>query len=348
MIWFGIASITPAILLCLGTLFGGIWPLLGLLSMTVMVFFFDKLASSGTPVDDNRDGHGLCYVLAVTHAALLVLMIWKVGGGNHLDLIDKIILITGAGLWFGQVSHSNAHELIHATKRKPNLLGKVLYASLFYGHHATAHVRVHHIHVATDADPNSARFGEHFWTFMARCAREEFLYGLRAENAARARKSVKPNWYTHPYMRDAVVGLAMVALAVFLSDWHGLLVLAILSLYAAWQLMLSDYVQHYGLRRKILETGKPEPVGPQHSWNAPRWYSSSMMLNAPRHSDHHLHPSKSYPALAIERETMPTLPQSLPVMAVIALVPPFWHRLMDRRVSKWVSPEETSEAPPKN
>ncbi len=44
-----------------------------------------------------------------------------------------------------------------------------------------------------------------------------------------------------------------------------------LAAYAQMQLLLSDYVQHYGLRRKTSENGKPEPVGPQHSWNAPAW-----------------------------------------------------------------------------
>jgi len=38
-----------------------------------------------------------------------------------------------------------------------------------------------------------------------------------------------------------------------------------LAAYAQSQLLLSDYVQHYGLTRKT--TGaKPEPVGPSHSW----------------------------------------------------------------------------------
>jgi alkane 1-monooxygenase len=76
-------------------------------------------------------------------------------------------------------------------------------------------------------------------------------------------------------------------------------------------------------------------VGPQHSWNAPAWYSSAMMLNAPRHSDHHMRPSRAFPALKLTPGTMPMLPRSLPVMAVLALVPPLWRRVMDRRVARW-------------
>ncbi|MGX9354771.1 alkane 1-monooxygenase [Roseobacteraceae bacterium S113] len=335
MIWFAIASTTPAALLGAGALWGGLWPILGLLSITVLVFFLDKLASRALPEDKAHDGLALSMWLGAVHLALLPLLVWTIGAGAHLDVVDKIILLTGAGLWFGQVSNSNAHELIHRSARWPRRLGNILYSSILYGHHATAHVRIHHVHAATDDDPNSARVGEGFWSFALRCATGEYVEGLRAENAARARKSSQPRLLTHPYLRDGAVSLASLALAFALAGVSGVIVLLILAVYAAWQLILSDYVQHYGLRRQRLPNGKLEPMGPQHSWNAPRWYSSAMMLNAPRHSDHHMHPGRPFPALELDRETMPTLPQSLPVMAVIALVPPFWHRLMDHRAQRW-------------
>ncbi len=99
--------------------------------------------------------------------------------------------------------------------------------------------------------------------------------------------------------------------------------------------MRMSYVQHYGLRRHKLPDGKTEPIGPRHSWNTGAWYSAAMMLNAPRHSDHHLRPARAFPALEIAPDTMPMLPRSLPVMGVIALVPPIWRRVMDARVARW-------------
>jgi alkane 1-monooxygenase len=335
MIRFAIASLLPAGLLGLGAVFAGVWPLLGLLSITVLVFFLDKLAERAPAEAGARDGHLLSGALAAAHFALLPLVVWAVGAGGHLESLDKALLFVGAGLWFGQVGNSNAHELIHRAGRAPRRLGRLLYASLLYGHHETAHLRVHHRHAATDRDPNSARRGEGFWAFALRCAVGEYVAGLRAENAARARAQTPPGALSHPYLQHAAISLASLAGAFALAGWGGVAVLAGLALYAAWQLMLSDYVQHYGLRRREMPGGKPEPVGPQHSWNAPRWYSSAMMLNAPRHSDHHMHPGRAFPALEMDRAAMPTLPQSLPVMAVIALVPPLWFRLMDRRVDKW-------------
>ncbi len=63
--------------------------------------------------------------------------------------------------------------------------------------------------------------------------------------------------------------------------------------------------------------------------------SSAMMSNAPRHSDHHMHPMRPYPALQLDDVVMPILPHSLPVMATIALIPGWWRKVMDPRVQNW-------------
>jgi len=60
-----------------------------------------------------------------------------------------------------------------------------------------------------------------------------------------------------------------------------------------------------------------------------------MMLNAPHHSDHHMRPARAFPALEVTPDSMPILPRSLPVMAALALVPPIWRHVMDRRVARW-------------
>jgi len=59
-----------------------------------------------------------------------------------------------------------------------------------------------------------------------------------------------------------------------------------------------------------------------------------MLLNATRHSDHHAHPTRHYPALTIPDQA-PMLPRPLPLMASIALVPPLWRKIMDPRVDRW-------------
>jgi len=100
---------------------------------------------------------------------------------------------------------------------------------------------------------------------------------------------------------------------------------------------MTDYVQHYGLMRKLLKNGKYEPVSPKHSWNAPHWFSAHMTLNAPHHSDHHASPAKPFTDLDNHQATSPQLPHSIPFMACIALWPRKWRAMMNPRVEHWNS-----------
>lgn len=274
--------------------------------------------------------NALSVALALLHFLLMALGLRALVAGG-LGAAQGLALFLALGLFFGQVSNANAHELIHRPSRLLFRLGAAVYVSLLFGHHTSAHRLVHHRHVATPADPNSARLGEGFWRFFPRAWIGSFHKGLRAENARMARR---PRW-RHPYLAW-VGGGAAVALAVALTlGARGLACWLGLCLYAQMQLLLSDYVQHYGLLRERIGNGY-EPAGSRHSWDAPHFLSSLMMVNAPRHSDHHANPMRPFPDLRLNRESdpRPMLPYSLPVMAAIATIPPLWRRVMDRRVAR--------------
>jgi alkane 1-monooxygenase len=139
----------------------------------------------------------------------------------------------------------------------------------------------------------------------------------------------------NPYTVYAAGATAFIALMLTLFGFDGLVAYLLLCGHAQLQLLLSDYVQHYGLERRKLPSGALEPAGLQHSWDAPHAFSGLLMLNAPRHADHHAHPGRPWPELRLSPQgRAPLLPYSLPVMATIALVPPVWHRVMDRRVAR--------------
>ncbi|WP_136439229.1 alkane 1-monooxygenase [Pacificoceanicola onchidii] len=319
------------ILLALGMAFGGGWAVAALLYITVFTFFMDKITALAAPDHPGAEfpaGDGLAVLLALAHFPLLYGGIAVLAGA--MPIWEKGVLFVALALFLGQVSNSNAHELIHRSARSLRLLGMAVYSAVLFGHHASAHVRVHHVHAATDRDPNSARPGEGFWRFLLRAWRGELIEGYRAETRFRRGRGM------HPYRGYGLGALASLGVAYVMGGGAGVFWLLALAAYAQIQLYLSDYVQHYGLRRREV-AGRLEPVGPHHSWNSPHGFSSALMLNAPRHSDHHTRPSVPYPGLDLDREAMPVLPQSLPVMAVIALVPPLWRRMMDRRARHWMT-----------
>lgn len=333
---FAIATLLPVPLLVAGGLLGGVWLAGALFYMTIFVFLLDELihtiGKAATPEAEFPLADRLSALLAQAHFPLLLLAIAAVSGATGLNLAERVAGFFAFGLFFGQVSNSNAHELIHRARRPLFELGKWVYVSLLFGHHTSAHRLVHHRYAASNRDPNSARAGETYYRFVVRAWFGSFRAGLTEENSLRARKGGATGGL-HPYLVYCGGALAAVAISTLAFGVAGLFAHVGLALFATGQLLMSDYVQHYGLCRRVMADGRPEPVGPQHSWNAPHWYSSLLMLNAPRHSDHHSHPARPYPALVLE-ENYPTLPRSLPVMGFVALYPPRWRRLMDRRAAE--------------
>lgn len=339
MFRFATASLAPAALIIAASLWGGAWCLAALIAITVFVFAMDTLSRAvPAPHEDAATlarARQLSIALGGVHFVVLGLSLRAIANGDVVSGWPAAALALATGLFLGQVSNANAHELIHRPGRPERALGVAVYASMLFGHHASAHRLVHHVWVASDRDPNSARAGEGFYRFWLRAWAGSFVAGLRAENARRVRGRNRRSLPPHPYLIYGAGSAVALVAAFALAGWTGVAVLTGLAIYAQMQLMLSDYVQHYGLRRHRDAAGMPEPVGARHSWNAGAWYSTAMMLNAPRHSDHHLNPLRAFPGLRLEKTDMPMLPASFPVMGAIALVPPLWRKVMDPRVARW-------------
>jgi alkane 1-monooxygenase len=261
---FAIAALAPVPLIGLGALFGGLWVWAALGYITLLAFSLDQLAAiaqnPAAPDAEFPAADRLSVVLALGHFALLILAILGLSGATGLGFGERFALFMGAGLFFGQISNSNAHELIHRGNRALHRLGMWVYISLLFGHHTSAHPLVHHRYVASPQDPNSARPGESFYRFAPRAWIGSFRAGYRAENARLARVERHAFWQ-NPYALY-IGGAAGIALLVFAATGPaGLLAYIALAAYAQMQLLLSDYVQHYGLNRAEVN-GKLEPVGP--------------------------------------------------------------------------------------
>ena len=343
---FAIATLSPLIPLALGLTFGGWWVLAAVLAMTALVAGLDGLVRIATPaLPDEVEfpaGPLLSVLLGLAQLALLIGLAARLGSGA-LTGPESFGLAYASALWLGQVGNSNAHELIHRGHAGLRRLGVALFVSVLYGHHASAHPKVHHTYVATPRDPATARLGQSSYRYFA----QAWWGGFRAGRAAERRmleRRFGDAWRRHdPYVAYVGGALVCLSLAVALGGLTGLAWYVAIAAFAQVQIMLSDYVQHYGLRRAEIAPGKYEPVGPAHSWNAPHWYSGAMMLHAPRHSDHHAHPSRPFHHLSMPKAAeAPRLPRSLPTMCAIALMPTLWRRMMDHRARRWRQATGTS------
>lgn len=329
---YAIVTTLPLVLLLAGALFGGLLPVIALAWLLVLSVLFDPWldppapAPGADPTWPDRLSAGLA-------AGQLILVPVTLLGLNNpaLSAGAQLALFLGAASFMGQVSHPNAHELIHRARPRLHLLGAAAYVSMLFGHHVSAHRLVHHAHVGTPDDPATPLPGEGFWAYVPRAWAGSIRAGFEAE-AALLERADKPAWAPdNPYYTWIAGAVIVLGISLAIGGFLGMIVMLALAGLVHLQILLSDYVQHYGLQRLILQSGRYEPVAAHHSWNAPRGFSSLLMLNAPTHSEHHLHPNRPFTELGQSETEAPKLPYSMPVMAVIATLPAAWRSLMDRR-----------------
>jgi alkane 1-monooxygenase len=229
------------------------------------------------------------------------------------------------------VAINTAHELGHKRPELERWLSKVGLAQTFYGHFYVEHNRGHHVRVATPEDPASSRLGESFWEFLPRTVWGSLRSAIRIERQRLAQEG-KP-FFTPANellsawaMSVALFGALVAAFGVGVLPW-----LAVQAVVGFSLLEVVNYIEHYGLRRERRADGSYERCRPEHSWNANDVASNLFLYHLQRHSDHHAHPARRYQALR-HFEEAPQLPAGYAGMIPVALVPPWWRRVMDRRV----------------
>ena len=98
---------------------------------------------------------------------------------------------------------------------------------------------------------------------------------------------------------------------------------------------VSNYIQHYGLRRIRLPGGRYETVKARHAWSADYRFSNWLHYNMQRHADHHAATNRRYPLLQYHgTDASPQLPGSYAQVGSLALSPKRWFAAMDPLVDR--------------
>lgn len=256
------------------------------------------------------------YLYFATHFIVLFYAFSKLSSYSTIDLI---ICGISLGLYNGGIGITVAHELCHKKEKRHRLMADILLASVCYQHFAVEHVRGHHINVATENDPASARKFETVYHFLYRTITGSFLSALRID-----KKSV---------FIGIMISLIFVLIAYFYQGLNGITFFILQSAVAITLLELVNYVEHYGLSRKKLDNGRYERVIPIHSWNSAHQFSNSILFNLQRHSDHHASAHLPYTVLK-HQDSAPQLPSGYPGMIMLSLVPPLWFKIMHKELEK--------------
>lgn len=269
-------------------------------------------------------------------AALIV--IGSVFWGGYVFVFTPWNSLAGAFGWIlsmgivsGVLGINVAHELIHKPARWRQLAGGVLLSLVSYGSFKVEHLRGHHRWVATPEDPSSATRNESLYAFIVRAAGRNILNGWRLE-AVRLRSAGRA-WYSPHNELLWWTALSLAVASVFFT-WlgpRGLLYFFAQSVVAVALLETVNYIEHYGLKRRREPSGRYEAPGLMHSWNSDHLLTNLLLFQLQRHSDHHIHPRRTYQELESSRES-PRLPAGYATMILLAMVPPLWRHFINPRL----------------
>ncbi|MDD3763067.1 MAG: alkane 1-monooxygenase [Nevskiales bacterium] len=269
------------------------------------------------------------YAAVPMEYATLIWGAW-VAGTESLAWWEYLGLAISVGMVTG-ISIAVAHELGHKTDPFEQWLAKIALAPTGYGHFYTEHNRGHHVRVATPEDPASSRYGESFYAFLPRTIAGAMRSAWKIEKARMQRRGL-PTWH---WRNDALNAWAMTPILfgalIAAFGWIVLPYLLIQAVYGFSLLEVVNYLEHYGLCRKKLPSGRYERCQPTHSWNSNHVFSNVLLYGLERHSDHHANPLRGYEALR-HFEDSPQLPNGYAGMILLAYCPPLWFAVMNRKV----------------
>lgn len=275
-------------------------------------------------------------VLTLACVPLCLGLLWwasSVFVSSPMGWFGKLGWIWSVGLVGGVLAINVAHELIHKAGRLEPAAGGILLASVGYGGFKIEHLRGHHVHVATAADWSSAPAGLDVYRFVARAIPHNIKLAFQLEANRLARLGL-PAWH----WRNELLGWASLTLgmATILGLVFGPAAVGLFfgqALVAICSLEIINYIEHYGLTRQIGADGRPERVNHRHSWNSSFLLTNLLLFQLQRHSDHHAHARRRYQVLR-HFDDSPQLPSGYAGMFVLALCPPLWFRVMDRRLPR--------------
>ncbi len=244
----------------------------------------------------------------------------------------EIIGITSSvGIIVGTIGINVAHELGHRVKKYEQTLSKTLLLSALYMHFFIEHNRGHHKNIATDEDPASARLGENLYSFWIRSTFGGYLNAWRLEAEKLNRKGHAVFSLKNEMFVFQIIQIGYLVSVGLIFGWMMIPFAIVVAIIGFLELETVNYIEHYGLRRKKLASGRYENVTMHHSWNSNHELGRLLLYELTRHSDHHFKATRKYQVLRHFDES-PQLPYGYPGCMILSLFPPIWFKLMNKKV----------------
>ena len=328
-------------LLFLAIMWGKWWLLPPFLFMSLAAFLDRVLGIDGQNLNPTGTASPRLYwysiplwTWAFLWPPLLIFGLWQILVASQLSIWENVILAILLTME-AQAVFVVGHELVHRRTTWERRLGEFLLASASYPQYATEHVYIHHAKVGTPHDVGSAPKGESFWTYFPKEVVSNLTNSWRVSGEMLARRQLSRWHYSNPFWRYGISVLFWWLLVFLMGGIWAVLVFIFLGMGCVFSMKISNYFQHYGLRRVIQPNGRWEKISPHHSWSADWKFTNWMFFKMQRHADHHALASRPYQILQYKDGESPVLPGTYGDMMNLVLRPKRWFEKMDPLVDQW-------------
>lgn len=273
------------------------------------------------------------YLIAFIQLPTLFFFLYRMNDAG-LSTIDVVGRVLTMGLLCGTFGINVGHELGHRINKFEQVLANILLLSSLYMHFFIEHNKGHHKHVATPQDPSSARKGEMLYTFYFRTIIYSYLSAWKIANEECVKKTGTLFSLQNSMLQIHVIQLSFTSVIFYFFGWMIGCYFLMAAFIGILLLETVNYIEHYGLSRKLVGEEKYERAMPHHSWNSNHIIGRLMLFELSRHSDHHYLASRKYQILR-HHNTSPQMPTGYPGMMLLSLVPPIWFWVMHKQIRKF-------------
>ncbi|MGK0254619.1 MAG: alkane 1-monooxygenase [Mariniflexile sp.] len=248
-----------------------------------------------------------------------------------LETYEFVGLIISMGIVLGVNGINVAHELGHRQATNERFLGKALLLPALYMHFYIEHNFGHHLHAATKEDPATARYNQTVYSFWITSIFRQYLSAWKIQKKLLINNNLGAVSLKNDMLWFFVLQIIYLSAVTLFFGNLGFLFALFSAIIGFTLLETVNYIEHYGLLRLKTDSGRYERVKEIHSWNSNHVIGRIVLYELTRHSDHHYKTSKKYQILDCHKES-PQMPYGYPTSMVLALIPPLWFAIMNKRI----------------
>jgi alkane 1-monooxygenase len=330
---------TVPIVAIIGVYFGGIYTYaalfyaFGLIPIFELLLPVDLLNYNEQEVDARLKNKFFDYLL-YTNLIIVYACVYyglKQVFQNNFNLFEIIGTIFSVGIVCGANGINVAHELGHRDKKWERVIGKFLLVPSLYTHFYVEHNHGHHVHVSTPEDPSTARKNQNLYAFWWQTVSGTYTKAWSIQSKINKLENLSFFSLKNDMLVFSIVQVAYLAGIFAFFNTSGLFIALGFAVIGFLLLETINYIEHYGLQRKVLPSGRYERVTEKHSWNSNHVMGRILLYELTRHSDHHYKQNKKYQILEYH-DVSPQMPYGYPTSMVLSLFPPLWYKVMNNKI----------------